>query len=50
MHGPAERYESQDEAVRDPRWQSGAGDVVVIRYEGPKGGTGMQEMLYPTTS
>ena len=26
-----------------------AGDVVVIRYEGPKGGPGMQEMLYPTT-
>jgi len=27
-----------------------SGDVVVIRYEGPKGGPGMQEMLYPTSS
>ena len=48
--GPARVYESQEEAVGgilggDVR----AGDVVVVRYEGPKGGPGMQEMLYPTT-
>jgi dihydroxy-acid dehydratase len=48
--GPARIFESQDDAV------SGIlnddvqpGDVVVIRYEGPKGGPGMQEMLYPTS-
>jgi dihydroxy-acid dehydratase len=48
--GPAKVFESQEDAV------SGilnkdivAGDVVVIRYEGPKGGPGMQEMLYPTS-
>ena len=48
--GPAVVFESQEEAcdgilegkVKD-------GDVVVIRYEGPKGGPGMQEMLYPTS-
>tara|TARA_R110002167_G_scaffold363639_2_gene584378 strand:+ start:144 stop:1991 length:1848 start_codon:yes stop_codon:yes gene_type:complete len=48
--GRARIYESQDEAVKailDD--QVIAGDVVVIRYEGPKGGPGMQEMLYPTT-
>jgi dihydroxy-acid dehydratase len=48
--GPACIYESQDDAVKGIL--SGdvvAGDVVVIRYEGPKGGPGMQEMLYPTT-
>ena len=48
--GPARVYESQDDAVT--AIQNGtvrAGDVVVIRYEGPKGGPGMQEMLYPTT-
>ncbi|MGI8809447.1 MAG: dihydroxy-acid dehydratase [Acidimicrobiales bacterium] len=48
--GPARVYESQESAVDailagDVR----AGDVVVVRYEGPKGGPGMQEMLYPTT-
>jgi dihydroxy-acid dehydratase len=48
--GPAKVYESQDAAVKailsnDVK----AGDVVVIRYEGPKGGPGMQEMLYPTS-
>lgn len=50
FHGVAKVYESQDDAV------SGIldgevieGDVVVIRYEGPKGGPGMQEMLYPTS-
>ncbi len=50
FEGTAQIFESQDEAcegilggkVRD-------GDVVVIRYEGPKGGPGMQEMLYPTS-
>jgi dihydroxy-acid dehydratase len=48
--GPAKVYESQDDAVS--AILSGkvvAGDVVVIRYEGPKGGPGMQEMLYPTS-
>ena len=48
--GPAIVCESQDEAVK--RILGGdvaAGDVVVIRYEGPRGGPGMQEMLYPTS-
>ncbi len=48
--GPARVCESQDEAVK--RILGGevkAGDVVVIRYEGPRGGPGMQEMLYPTS-
>jgi dihydroxy-acid dehydratase len=48
--GPARVLESQDDAVE--AILSGrivAGDVVVIRYEGPKGGPGMQEMLYPTS-
>ncbi|MCW2317407.1 dihydroxy-acid dehydratase [Rhodoblastus acidophilus] len=48
--GPAVVYESQDEAVKGIL--SGAvkaGDVVIIRYEGPRGGPGMQEMLYPTS-
>ncbi|MCU7915842.1 MAG: dihydroxy-acid dehydratase [Candidatus Thiodiazotropha sp. (ex Gloverina cf. vestifex)] len=48
--GPARIFESQDvavEAILDDRIQ--AGDVVIIRYEGPKGGPGMQEMLYPTS-
>lgn len=48
--GKARVYESQDDAVKgilDEEVQ--AGDVVVIRYEGPKGGPGMQEMLYPTS-
>ncbi|WP_196139336.1 dihydroxy-acid dehydratase [Aliikangiella sp. G2MR2-5] len=48
--GPARVFESQDSAVdaiiND---QINEGDVVVIRYEGPKGGPGMQEMLYPTS-
>ncbi len=50
FEGPVKLFESQDDAV------SGilngvvvAGDVVVIRYEGPRGGPGMQEMLYPTS-
>jgi dihydroxy-acid dehydratase len=48
--GPARIFESQDDAVEGilgDRVQ--AGDVIVIRYEGPKGGPGMQEMLYPTS-
>ncbi|WP_028107957.1 dihydroxy-acid dehydratase [Ferrimonas futtsuensis] len=48
--GPARVYESQEAAVAgilDGEVQ--AGEVVVIRYEGPKGGPGMQEMLYPTS-
>ena len=48
--GRARVYESQDEAIdRILAQQIVAGDVVVIRYEGPKGGPGMQEMLYPTS-
>jgi dihydroxy-acid dehydratase len=48
--GPAVVYESQDDAVAGILGdQVKAGDVVVIRYEGPKGGPGMQEMLYPTS-
>lgn len=48
--GPARVFESQDSAVKAILAdQVIAGDVVVIRYEGPKGGPGMQEMLYPTS-
>ncbi|KPF90969.1 dihydroxy-acid dehydratase [Novosphingobium sp. AAP83] len=48
--GPAKVYESQDAAVTAIlTGQVVPGDVVVIRYEGPKGGPGMQEMLYPTS-
>ena len=48
--GPAVVCESQDEAVAKILAKEVAeGDVVVIRYEGPKGGPGMQEMLYPTS-
>jgi dihydroxy-acid dehydratase len=48
--GPAKVFESQDDAVTGVlTGQVVAGDVVVIRYEGPKGGPGMQEMLYPTS-
>ena len=48
--GSAKVYESQDDAVTAIlTGQVVAGDVVVIRYEGPKGGPGMQEMLYPTS-
>ncbi|MEY8197930.1 MAG: dihydroxy-acid dehydratase [Colwellia sp.] len=48
--GPAHVFESQDSAVAGILdGKVVAGDVVVIRYEGPKGGPGMQEMLYPTT-
>ncbi len=48
--GQARIFESQDDAVRailDDDVE--AGDVVIIRYEGPRGGPGMQEMLYPTS-
>ena len=48
--GPARVFESQDSAVKailDDQIKEG--DVVVIRYEGPRGGPGMQEMLYPTS-
>ncbi len=48
--GKAKVCESQEEAVeRILGGQIVAGDVVVVRYEGPKGGPGMQEMLYPTS-
>ncbi|MFC3032950.1 dihydroxy-acid dehydratase [Pseudoalteromonas fenneropenaei] len=48
--GPAVVYESQDDAVAGILGgEVKKGDVVVIRYEGPKGGPGMQEMLYPTS-
>lgn len=48
--GPAKVYESQEDAVEGILGGKViAGDVVVIRYEGPKGGPGMQEMLYPTS-
>ncbi|MEF3046523.1 dihydroxy-acid dehydratase [Pseudotabrizicola sp. L79] len=48
--GPAKVYESQNDAVAGIlNNEVKAGDVVVIRYEGPKGGPGMQEMLYPTS-
>ncbi|MBB2156802.1 dihydroxy-acid dehydratase [Gluconacetobacter diazotrophicus] len=48
--GPARIFESQDAAVSAILGNRiVAGDVVVIRYEGPKGGPGMQEMLYPTS-
>ena len=48
--GPARVFESQDDSVAAIlTGKVRAGDVVVIRYEGPKGGPGMQEMLYPTS-
>jgi dihydroxy-acid dehydratase len=48
--GPAHVFESQDDAVDGIMNDDvKAGEVVVIRYEGPKGGPGMQEMLYPTS-
>ncbi|MFC8846284.1 MULTISPECIES: dihydroxy-acid dehydratase [unclassified Micromonospora] len=50
FRGPAKVYESQDDAVTAILAKEiVAGDVVVIRYEGPRGGPGMQEMLYPTS-
>jgi len=48
--GPARIFESQDDAVEAILGDKiVAGDVVIIRYEGPRGGPGMQEMLYPTS-
>ncbi|ORE85869.1 dihydroxy-acid dehydratase [Oceanococcus atlanticus] len=48
--GPAVVLESQDDAVQAIlNGQVKEGDVVIIRYEGPRGGPGMQEMLYPTS-
>ena len=48
--GPARIFESQDDAVSGILGKKvRAGDAVIIRYEGPKGGPGMQEMLYPTS-
>ncbi len=48
--GPARIFESQDAAVEGILGDKVVeGDVVIIRYEGPKGGPGMQEMLYPTS-
>ncbi|MDR0594132.1 MAG: dihydroxy-acid dehydratase [Bifidobacteriaceae bacterium] len=50
FEGPAVVFESQDSAVAGIlEGRVAAGDVVVIRYEGPSGGPGMQEMLYPTS-
>jgi dihydroxy-acid dehydratase len=50
FEGPAHVTESQDEAVEHILGdQVKAGDVVIVRYEGPRGGPGMQEMLYPTS-
>ncbi|HCN72535.1 MAG TPA: hypothetical protein DIS96_12790, partial [Pusillimonas sp.] len=46
--GTARVYESQEDAVEGIlEGQVKAGEVVIIRYEGPRGGPGMQEMLYP---
>ncbi|RFA30417.1 dihydroxy-acid dehydratase [Alkalilimnicola ehrlichii] len=50
FEGPARIFESQDSAVEGILGNKvQAGDVVIIRYEGPRGGPGMQEMLYPTS-
>jgi dihydroxy-acid dehydratase len=50
FNGTARVFESQDDAVQGILLgKVVAGDVVVIRYEGPRGGPGMQEMLYPTS-
>jgi dihydroxy-acid dehydratase len=50
FRGPAKVFESQEETVSAIlRGDVVAGDVVVVRYEGPRGGPGMQEMLYPTS-
>lgn len=49
--GPVRIYESQDEAIEGIlNHEVQAGEVVVIRYEGPQGGPGMQEMLAPTSA
>ena len=50
FEGAARVFESQDDAVKGILGgKVGEGDAVIIRYEGPKGGPGMQEMLYPTS-
>ncbi|WAJ29259.1 dihydroxy-acid dehydratase [Antarcticirhabdus aurantiaca] len=50
FHGKARIFESQDDAVKGILGNTvEPGDVVLIRYEGPRGGPGMQEMLYPTS-
>ena len=50
FNGPARVFESQEDAVEAILGNRiHEGDVVIIRYEGPKGGPGMQEMLYPTS-
>ncbi len=50
FEGPAHITESQDEAVSNVLEDKvKAGEVVIVRYEGPRGGPGMQEMLYPTS-
>ncbi|MBO2521395.1 MAG: dihydroxy-acid dehydratase [Firmicutes bacterium] len=50
FEGPARVYESQEDAVTGILGgEVKPGDVVVVRYEGPRGGPGMQEMLYPTS-
>jgi len=50
FRGPAVVFESQEDAVEGIlRGAVKAGDVVIVRYEGPRGGPGMQEMLYPTS-
>jgi len=50
FQGKARIFESQDDAVKGILADEiEAGDIVIIRYEGPKGGPGMQEMLYPTS-
>ncbi len=50
FRGPARMFHSQEEAVEGILGgKVNSGDVVVIAYEGPKGGPGMQEMLYPTS-
>ena len=50
FRGPARVFESQEDTVAAIlRGDVVAGDVVVVRYEGPRGGPGMQEMLYPTS-
>jgi dihydroxy-acid dehydratase len=50
FNGPARVFESQDDAVKGIlNGGVKAGDIVLIRYEGPRGGPGMQEMLYPTS-
>ena len=50
FEGPAHVVESQEQAVEDVlNGTVKAGNVVIIRYEGPRGGPGMQEMLYPTS-